>query len=287
MVRHLGVVGAGTRGAGIAQVAALVGIDVALYDINGTVLRQALERVKANFKNAIEKGELNQELTSEAFARIHPRTRLNELSHSDIVIEAAIEDLRIKKDLFKRIEVDTKPATILASTTSSLSITAIASATRRPEKIVGLHYLHVPAEARIVEIIQAEQTSSETLQRSIEFSKQLNMIPVVAHDTPGFIVNRVVQPFYGEALRILGERIAEHDQIDRIARVLGGFERGPFESMDIVGVDVCLSVTQSLYDQTFQEPRYRPHPIQKKMAEAGLLGQKSGRGFYSYNGDKK
>ncbi len=287
MVKHLGVVGAGNMGTGLAQLAALAGIDVALYDINGTLLRQALERVKANFKSATDKGELRQEQTSEAFSRIHPRTRLAELNLSDIVVEAAIEDLRMKKDLFKHLEADTKPTTILASTTSSLSITAIASATRHPEKVVGLHFLDLPASAPLVEVIQGQQTSFDTVERSIDFLKDLKKSAVVAQDNPGFIVHRVIQPFYGEALRILGERIAEVEQIDRIMKIMGGFGSGPFESMDAAGLDVHLAITQTLHDQSSGEPRYRPHSILRQMVEAGMLGKKAGRGFYTYDESKK
>jgi 3-hydroxybutyryl-CoA dehydrogenase len=282
MVKHLGVVGAGNMGTGIAQLATLAGIDVALYDINGTVLRQALERIKANLKTATDKGELRPEQTSEAFSRIHPRTRLAELSHSDIIVEAAIEDLRMKKDLFRHLEADAKPTTILASTTSSLSITAIASSTRHPEKVIGLHFLDLAAYSQLVEIVRGQQTSSDTVQQSIDFCKQLNKKSVVTRDNPGFIVNRIVQPFFGEALRILGERIADIEQIDRIVKVMGGFNAGPFELMDAEGLDSHLAMTQSLHDQTFGDPRYRPHPIQRQMVEAGLLGKKAGRGFYTY-----
>jgi 3-hydroxybutyryl-CoA dehydrogenase len=282
MVKHLGIVGAGTMGAGIAQEAALAGIEVSLYDINGTVLRQALERIKTSFKIGVEKGELSENQMTEAFARVHPRTRLGELNHSEIVVEAVIEELRIKKDLFKHLEADTKPTTILASTTSSISITAIASATRHPENVVGLHFVNSPISARLVEIVQGKQTSPESIERSIDFTTRLHKTAVVVQDSPGFIVDRMMQPFYGEALRILGERIADPGQIDRIVRVMGGFGLGPFESMDAVGLDLCLSVTQSMHTQTFGEPRYRPHPIQKQMVESGLLGQKTGTGFFKH-----
>ncbi len=287
MVRHLGVVGAGTMGAGISQLAALAGIEVSLYDINGTVLRQALERIKTNLKSSADKGELKENQTTEAFGRIHPRTRLTELNHAEIVVEAVIEELRVKKDLFKHLEADTKSTTILASTTSSLSITAIASSTRHPEKVLGLHFLDSPGAARLVEIVRGQQTSSETIQRSIAFTTQLNKTAVVCQDSPGFIVNRLVQPFFGEALRIFGERIADHEQIDRIVKALGDFDLGPFESMDEAGLDSCLSVTQSVYDQTSGQPRYRPHALLRQMVESGMVGRRSGAGFYKYNGNEK
>jgi 3-hydroxybutyryl-CoA dehydrogenase len=276
-------VGAGAMGIGIARAAALAGIEVALYDINGTVLRQAIERIKAKLAQEVKGGGVSGERAAETLERIHPRTRLPELGHSEIVVESVIEDLRIKKDLFRHLEVDTKPTSILASTTSSLSITAIASSTHHPEKVVGLHFLNSPDSVKLVEIIRTEETSPETLERCIEFAKQIRKTPIVALDSPGFIVNRVAQPFYAEALRILGERIADIEQIDRIVKIEGGFAAGPFELMDQVGVDVALAVTQSLYDRFCGEPRFRPHPIQVRMVESGMLGQKSGRGFYRHN----
>lgn len=286
MTKHLGVVGAGTMGSGIAQVAALSQFDVVLYDINDTILRQALERIKTDLKKGVEKGKLTQEQTTAAFSRIHPRTHLTDLSHSDIVIEAVIEDLRIKKDLYRHLEADTKPNTILASNTSSLSITAIASALQRPERVIGMHFFNPAHIMKLVEVILGEQTSQEIVQRTIELAKELGKTPVVAKDSPGFVVNRVARPFYGEALRLLGENVASVEEIDRIVKLAGGFAMGPFELMDLIGLDINLSVTQSVYDQYFGEPRYRPHPIQKRMVESGMLGKKTGRGFYNYNGKK-
>ncbi len=287
MVKHLGIVGAGAMGSGMAQVAALAGIEVAFYDINGTVLRQALERIKTTLAREAAVAAISKEAAFAAIERIHPRTRLVELSSSEIVLEAAIEDLRIKKDLLRHVEADTKPSTVLVTTTSTLSITAIASATHHPEKVVGLHFLGTIQNARLVEIVRGEQTNTEALARCAEFSKQIGKDSVVVCDSPGFLVNRVIQPYLDEPLRILAEKIADVDQIDRIVRTIGGFASGPFESMDAAGLDVTLSVREALYESFAGEPKFRPHPLLKQRVAAGATGRKAGQGFFSYPEEKR
>jgi len=282
MVKHLGVVGAGTMGSGIAQIAALAGIEVSLYDINATVLRQALEKLKTRLRSNVEQGVWTESDLNETIERLHPRTRLAELSHSDIVIEAVIEDLRIKKDLLRHLEADTKPTTILASTSSSLSITALASATRHPEKVLGVHFIGSPVNGGFVEIVAGEGTSAETIRYAQEFLNHLGKSSIVVHDAPGFVVHRLLNSFFGESLAIVGENIADHEQIDRIVKLAGSFEHGPFESMDEAGIDLCLQISETLFAQTMYDPRHRPHMLLKQMVDSGKLGNKSGAGFYSH-----
>ena len=282
MVKSLGIIGAGTMGAGIAQVAALKKIDVYLYDINDTLLRQGTERIKADYKRGIQKSKLTNEEMLIALDHLKTRTNLMDLSHCEFIIEAIVEDTRVKKDLFKRLDENVRPTTILATNTSSISVTSIASATKKPERVVGMHFFNPAHIMKLVEVIRGQSTSDETAQKTFELAKFLDKTPVMVKDTPGFIVNRVARPYYGEALRLLGENVASLEQIDRLAKLVGGFAMGPFELMDLIGIDVNLSVTQSMYDQYFGEPRYRPHPIQKRMVDAGKLGRKTNEGFYKY-----
>jgi 3-hydroxybutyryl-CoA dehydrogenase len=287
MIKHLGVVGAGTMGGGIAHTAARAGIDVILYDVNDTVLRQSLERIKADLKQSVSKGKVAPEQVSEIMTHIHPRTSLSDFHACELVIEAVIEDLRVKKDLFKHLETHTKTSAILATNTSSLSVTAITSVLRKPERGIGMHFFNPAHIMKLVEIVRTTSTSEETVALSRSFVNHVGKVPVLVRDTPGFIVNRVARPYYGEALRLLGEQVATHEQIDRILKENGGFAMGPFALMDLIGIDVNFAVTQSMYDQFFGEPRYRPHPIQKQMVDSGKLGKKTGAGFYLYNENTK
>lgn len=285
MIKHLGIVGAGAMGAGMAQVAALAGIEVAFYDINDTVLRQALERIKKDLMREAA-GTVTQEKVAAVLERIHARTRLIELNSSEIVLECAIEELRLKKDLFKHLEANTKPSTILATTSSTLSITAIASATHHPEKVVGLHFIGPIRTARLIEIVRGEETNEETIRRCIEFAKSIGNPSVVTGDSPGFLVDRLSQPFFDEPLRIFAERTADPEQIDRIVKAIGGFPLGPFEAMDETGLDSVLATREALFSSFAGEPRFRPHPILKHKVAAAATGRKAGQGFFKYVDEK-
>jgi 3-hydroxybutyryl-CoA dehydrogenase len=269
-------------GSGIAQAVAMSKIDVSIYDVNETLMRQGVERVRGELKQGVQKGKLTPEELSATMDRIRLKSNIADLGHCDLIIEAIIEDLRVKKDLFKHLEKNTKPSTILATNTSSLSVTSIGNGVGKPDRLLGLHFFNPAHVMKLVEVIIGEHTSPDVVQSSIEFVKHIGKTPVTVKDTPGFIVNRIAQPYYGEALRLLGENVATVEQIDRIAKAIGGFAMGPFELMDLIGIDINYSVTVSMYDQYFGEPRYRPQPIQKKMVESGLLGKKSGQGFYKY-----
>lgn len=282
MVSTIGILGGGTMGSGIAQIAALSGFNVLLYDISADALQKAMEKIKDDLDRGVEKGRLTQQQADTALNNIHVHSTLNPLHRSDFIIEAAVEDLAIKREMFKRLDEVLPAQSILATNTSSLSITSIGATTRRAGSVVGMHFFNPPSIMKLVEVVRGKQTSDETVNATCELAAKLGKVPVVCKDTPGFIVNRVARPFYGEALRLLGEGVASVEEIDRIVRLSGGFKMGPFELMDLIGIDVNFAVTKSVYEQYFHEPRFRPHPIQRQMVEAGTLGRKTKRGFYSY-----
>ncbi len=284
-VERIGVIGGGTMGAGIAQLAAQSGLAVTLYDVSDELLERGVGRIRAAFERAVGRGRMTPEDREAALGRVTGTTRLDDLAAAQVVVEAAPEDLGLKRQLFAQLDRICAPDAILASNTSSLSITAIGAETARPERVVGMHFFNPAPVLPLVEVISGGATSTETAGRIVALAEWLGKTPVRALDTPGFIVNRIARPFSGEALRIAGERIAPIPEIDRIVRS-AGFRMGPFELMDLVGIDVNFAVHKAVYDATFQEPRYRPHRIQAQMVEAGTLGQKTGRGFYRYEGGR-
>ncbi len=286
MVLSIGIVGAGTMGAGIAHVAALHQCSVSLYDINEEVIRTGINRITSELQRGVEKNKISDEEMKAALGKIKKRTNINDLDTCDIIIEAVLEDMRVKKDLFKKLDQIAHHTAILATNTSSLSITSIASATKKPERVVGMHFFNPVHVMRLVEIVRGARTSDETIKRAAEIVRQIGKKPVLAKDTPGFIVNRVAHPFYGEALKILGEGIASVEEIDRIVKRSGGFKIGPFELMDLIGNDVNFSVTESVYEQLYHDPRFQPSPIQKQLVEAGMFGKKTKQGFYNYDDEK-
>lgn len=286
MSQSIAVTGAGTMGAGIAQLAAQSGFDVLMYDIEDAFLERGMGNIRSALQLRVDKGKMAQDEMDSVLSRIKTSTSRDGVATHDLIIEAAPEDLDLKREIFSSLSAQAGPSTILATNTSSLSITSIASAARHPERVVGMHFFNPAPVMPLVEVIAAPQTSSDVVETIRGVAQAMGKTPVRASDTPGFIVNRVARPFYGEALKIWGDGTATVAQVDDAMR-LAGFRMGPFELMDLIGVDINFAVTQSVYKAFFGEARYRPHPIQQRMVEANTLGRKTGQGFYHYaNGEK-
>ena len=286
MPPKIAILGAGTMGAGIAQLAAQTGHDVLLYDINEEFVGRGIERIRGPLQSRVDRGKLSAQEMNTTLGRISTTTNRDEAASCDAIIEAAPEDLDLKREIFASLSQLAGQNTILATNTSSLSITAIAAAAHRPERVVGLHFFNPAPVMRLVEVIAGRQTSPDTVQAASALARGMDRLPVIAADMPGFIVNRVARPFYGESLRILGEGTASITQIDSALKA-AGFPMGPFELMDLIGIDINFAVTKSVYEAFFGEPRYRPHPIQQRMVEASTLGRKTGKGFYLYEGNER
>lgn len=286
MEKFVGIIGAGTMGSGIALAAAQSGCSVSIYDNNETVLAAAMERLRSGLVERVSKGRLSQKEYAETLARLKPTTAFRSLGLCDVVVEAIAEKLDVKREVFKAMSDITAEQTLLASNTSALSIGAIAAGCKFPERILGMHFFNPAPVMKLVELVSGINTSDLTLVRAKEFVNGLGKESVVCRDTPAFIVNRIARNFYGESLRIAGEGTATPAEIDAIMREVGKFKMGPFELMDFIGIDVNYTVTQDVYNAYFQEPRFRPHQMQRTLFESGRLGRKSGQGFYDYTGGK-
>ena len=276
------VVGAGTMGAGIAQVAAAAGHDVLLYDAVEGAADAGIERTAKGLERLVTRGKMTSDDVGALMARIRPVPSLSDLAPAKLVVEAIIEDLRIKQALFKDLERICGPDAILATNTSSISVTAIGAALERPQRLAGMHYFNPAPVMKLVEVIRGVATDDKTAECLHATCTAWRKTPVYTKPTPGFIVNRVARPFYGEALKLLQEGVAEPVLIDSAIRDCGGFRMGPFELMDLIGIDVNFAVTRSVYEAFFMDPKYRPSLIQQEMVDAGYFGRKKGRGFYHY-----
>ena len=283
MIKNVGIIGAGTMGAGIAQVAATAGCAVKIYDTKTEALQKAKTDLEKIMARLVEKGKIDSEEKERIQNNITYVNSLKELKKSDLIIEAILENLDIKKNVFSTLEKFVSEDCIMASNTSSLSIASIASALQKPERCIGIHFFNPAPLMQLVEVIPAIQTSEEILKTSVQIIKDWGKTVAVAKDTPGFIVNRVARPFYGEALRIYEEGIASFEEIDSAMKELGGFKMGPFELMDFIGNDVNYTVTETVFEAFYFDPRYKPSFTQKRFSEAGYLGRKSGKGYYNYS----
>ncbi len=284
MIKNVGIIGGGTMGSGIAQVAATAGFSVKLYDTKTEALEKAKADLEKIMDRLVEKGKIDSAEKQRIQNNIKYVNSLKELKDSDLTIEAIVENLEVKKNVFSTLEKFVSDDCIIASNTSSLSIASIASSLQKPERCIGIHFFNPAPLMKLVEVIPAIQTSEGTLNISIKTIKDWGKSVAVAKDTPGFIVNRVARPFYGEALRIYEEGIATFSEIDSAMKEVGGFRMGPFELMDFIGNDVNYTVTETVFEAFYFDPRYKPSFTQKRFSEAGYLGRKSGKGYYDYSG---
>lgn len=280
-IQIIGVVGAGTMGAGIAQVCAAAGYRTMLFDLNPAMCEKAMAGIKKNLAKAVELGKSTQEKMDQTLSNLSTVSETNALK-VDLVIEAIIEKTETKQQLFQALAELNGDDCILASNTSSIPITRIARGIPHPERVVGMHFFNPAHLMKLVEVISGEATSTEVADTIRQLTLKLGKVPVMAKDAPGFIVNRVARPYYVESLKLLEEQVADFETIDALLEN-NGFKMGPFRLQDLIGIDTNFSVTSSMYESFHYEPRFRPNRLQQQKVEAGFHGKKSGRGWYDYN----
>ena len=280
-VNTVGVVGAGAMGHGIAEVVAYAGMKVVLYDVEQRFLDKAMRRIDEILQERVSAGKMTDAEKAEILGRVTPTLSLDAFKDVDFVIEAAPEKMEVKRQIFRDLDATVPERCLLATNTSALSIAAIGAATKRPQRVVGMHFFNPAHKMKLVEVVPSVVTSRETVEATVELAEKCRKLAVVVKDTPGFLVNRILTPILIESIRALDENVASQRDIDLALRAGAGFPMGVFELADMVGLDVALETAETMHRET-GDPRYAPPPRLRRMVEAGLLGRKSGRGFYEY-----
>ncbi len=280
---NIGIIGAGTMGIGIAQVAATNGCKVWVYDANAQQVETATLGLEKTLTKLVDKQKISGEKMTEILANISIATELKDFKDCELIIEAIIENKEIKTRVFTELENHVSESCIIGSNTSSISITSLSAELKHPERFIGIHFFNPAPLMPLVEVIPSLLTKKSLPEKIYSLMKDWGKAPVIAKDIPGFIVNRIARPYYGEALRIVEENIATPEQVDDAMKTLGNFKMGPFELMDLIGVDVNFSVTTTVYKEYFYDPKYKPSLLQQRMSEAKLHGRKTGKGFYDYS----
>jgi 3-hydroxybutyryl-CoA dehydrogenase len=281
-IKKTGVIGSGAMGSGIAHVFGLAGYDVTMVDVSQEVLSKAIENIKKNMGRQLKKEIITQADMDAALKRIKTSTKLDDVRDSDLVVEAVPEDMGLKKDIFKKLDAVCKSECILASNTSSISIAKIADATKRPGKVIGMHFMNPVPMMTLVEIVKGVSTGEETVKTVREVSEKLGKTPVTVKDSPGFVANRILMPMINEAVWSLKEGVAEAKDIDTVMKLGMNHPMGPLALADLIGLDVCRSILEVMYEG-FKDKKYEPCPLLKEKVEDGQLGRKTGKGFYDYS----